>query len=183
MLEKGSVLHIRSILVVCRLKAKQVCLLHYFSLLTFCSFFSRYLSCVSQTMKKLQPFGDVPKKLTEQLRRSFVASRTFAQALLEGKQIVNKISKVTKASFYMVLYLRIFQLVFLLGCCKVISICSSWANPPTCALTGCKALFLIPRYVFCYVNLQPFANAAIMLSSLQSFTLACFLLPINECQL
>ena len=56
--------------------------------------FFRYLSCVSQTMKKLQPFGDVPKKLTEQLRRSFVASRTFAQALLEGKQIVNKISKV-----------------------------------------------------------------------------------------
>lgn len=51
---------------------------------------------MSQTMKKLQPFGDVPKKLTEQLRRSFVASRTFAQALLEGKQIVNKISKVRK---------------------------------------------------------------------------------------
>ena len=127
MLEKGSVLHIRSILVVCRLKAKQVCLLHYFSLLTFCSFFSRYLSCVSQTMKKLQPFGDVPKKLTEQLRRSFVASRTFAQALLEGKQIVNKISKVIVRIFtWMVLYLRIFQLVFfLLGCCKVISICSS----------------------------------------------------------
>ena len=45
-------------------------------------------------MKKLQPFGDVPRKLTEQLRRSFVASRTFAQALLEGKQIINKISKV-----------------------------------------------------------------------------------------
>jgi len=53
-----------------------------------------YLSCVSQTMKKLQPFGDVPRKLTEQLRRSFVASRTFAQALLEGKQIINKISKI-----------------------------------------------------------------------------------------
>ena len=69
-------------------------------------------------MKKLQPFGDVPKKLTEQLRRSFVASRTFAQALLEGKQIVNKISKVTKASFYMVLYLRIFQLVFCWGAAK-----------------------------------------------------------------
>jgi len=58
------------------------------------NFDSTYLSCVSQTMKKLQPFGDVPKKLTEQLRRSFVASRTFAQALLEGKQIVNKISKI-----------------------------------------------------------------------------------------
>jgi len=58
------------------------------------NFDAKYLSCVSQTMKKLQPFGDVPKKLTEQLRRSFVASRTFAQALLEGKQIVNKISKI-----------------------------------------------------------------------------------------
>merc|ERR1711860_256585 len=54
-------------------------------------------------MKKLQPFGDVPKKLTEQLRRSFVASRTFAQALLEGKQIVNKISKVIEFFTWMVL--------------------------------------------------------------------------------
>jgi glypican 4 (K-glypican) len=58
----------------------------------------RYLSCVSQTMKKLQPFGDVPKKLTEQLRRSFVATRTFAQALLQGKQVVNKILKVSHAA-------------------------------------------------------------------------------------
>ena len=56
--------------------------------------FFRYLSCVSQTMKKLQPFGDVPKKLTEQLRRSFVATRTFAQALMQGKHVVNKILKV-----------------------------------------------------------------------------------------
>ena len=45
-------------------------------------------------MKKLQPFGDVPKKLTEQLRRSFVATRTFAQALMQGKHVVNKILKV-----------------------------------------------------------------------------------------
>ena len=57
----------------------------------------RYLSCVSQTMKTLQPFGDVPKKLTEQLRRSFVATRTFSQALVKGKQIVNKIVKVRKS--------------------------------------------------------------------------------------
>lgn len=45
-------------------------------------------------MRKLQPFGDVPKTLTEQLRRSFVATRTFAQALDEGKKILNKIVKV-----------------------------------------------------------------------------------------
>ena len=69
--------------------------------LTIFSLF-RYLSCVSQTMKKLQPFGDVPRKLTEQLRRSFVASRTFAQALLEGKQIINKISKVRQRVIYVV---------------------------------------------------------------------------------
>ena len=59
--------------------------------------FSRYLSCVSQTMNKLQPFGDVPQKLTESLRRSFVATRTFAQALTEGKRVINRILKVGKS--------------------------------------------------------------------------------------
>ena len=52
------------------------------------------MSCVSQTMKTLQPFGDVPQKLTEQLRRSFVATRTFSQALMKGKQIIQRIVKV-----------------------------------------------------------------------------------------
>ena len=45
-------------------------------------------------MQKLQPFGDVPKKLTLQLRRSFVATRTFAQALAEGHKILAKILKI-----------------------------------------------------------------------------------------
>ena len=45
-------------------------------------------------MKKLQPFGDVPKKLTLQLRRSFVATRTFSQALHEGKKVLAKIVKI-----------------------------------------------------------------------------------------
>ena len=45
-------------------------------------------------MKKLQPFGDVPKKLTLQLRRSFVATRTFSQALQEGKKVLGKILKI-----------------------------------------------------------------------------------------
>ena len=45
-------------------------------------------------MKKLQPFGDVPKKLTLQLRRSFVATRTFSQALQEGKKILAKIMEI-----------------------------------------------------------------------------------------
>ena len=54
----------------------------------------RYLECVSKNMKKLQPFGDVPKKLTLQLRRSFVATRTFSQALQEGKKVLAKILKI-----------------------------------------------------------------------------------------
>jgi len=58
------------------------------------SFDGTYLECVSKNMKKLQPFGDVPKKLTLQLRRSFVATRTFSQALQEGKKILAKIMEI-----------------------------------------------------------------------------------------
>ena len=54
----------------------------------------RYLECVSKNMQKLQPFGDVPKKLTLQLRRSFVATRTFSQALTEGKKVLARIVKI-----------------------------------------------------------------------------------------
>ncbi len=45
-------------------------------------------------MRSIQPFGDVPQQLTEQLRRSFVATRTFAQALMQGKQVLSRITKV-----------------------------------------------------------------------------------------
>jgi len=58
------------------------------------TFDQSYLQCVSKNMKNLQPFGDVPKKLSLQLRRSFVATRTFAQALAEGKKIMTKILKI-----------------------------------------------------------------------------------------
>ena len=46
-------------------------------------------------MRSLQPFGDVPQKLSQQLRQSFVATRTFNQALSNGKKILNKIVKVS----------------------------------------------------------------------------------------
>ena len=63
--------------------------------INFDNLFLRYLQCVSENMQKLQPFGDVPKKLTLQLRRSFVATRTFAQALLEGKKILTRVLKIS----------------------------------------------------------------------------------------
>ncbi|KAG5878895.1 hypothetical protein JTB14_023554 [Gonioctena quinquepunctata] len=43
-----------------------------------------YLECVSSHMGEMKPFGDVPHKLGMQLRRSFVATRTFYKSLLKG---------------------------------------------------------------------------------------------------
>lgn len=48
-----------------------------------------YLRCVSEHMEELKPFGDVPHKLSIQLKRSFVATRTFAQALSVASDVVN----------------------------------------------------------------------------------------------
>ncbi|XP_075159917.1 glypican dally-like [Haematobia irritans] len=45
------------------------------------SFDEKYLRCVSEHMKELKPFGDVPDKLSVQIKRSFVATRTYGQAL------------------------------------------------------------------------------------------------------
>jgi glypican 4 (K-glypican) len=38
-------------------------------------------------MKELKPFGDVPDKLSVQVKRSFVATRTFVQALTAAAEI------------------------------------------------------------------------------------------------
>lgn len=57
-------------------------------------FFYRYLICVNTHMKDLKPFGDVPKKLSVQVKRSFVATRTFTQALNVGRDVVSKMQSV-----------------------------------------------------------------------------------------
>ncbi|KAK9504487.1 hypothetical protein O3M35_010809 [Rhynocoris fuscipes] len=54
-----------------------------------------YLQCVSERMKELKPFGDVPAKLSAQLKRSFVATRTFSQALIISSSIVNNMQKLS----------------------------------------------------------------------------------------
>lgn len=46
-----------------------------------------YLACVAEHMAELKPFDDVPHKLGVQLRRSFVATRTFYLALQKGAAI------------------------------------------------------------------------------------------------
>lgn len=50
--------------------------------------------CVSEHMKELKPFGDVPHKLSVEIKRSFVATRTFAQALTVAGDIVNNMLNV-----------------------------------------------------------------------------------------
>lgn len=56
---------------------------------------TRYLSCVSEHMNELKPFGDVPDKLSVQIKRSFVATRTYAQVLATGAEVLKKAMNVS----------------------------------------------------------------------------------------
>ncbi|XP_037796683.1 glypican-4-like [Penaeus monodon] len=58
------------------------------------TFNAKYLRCVTRHMEELQPFGDVPQKLTTQIKRSFVALRTFVQGLATGRDVVRNVLKV-----------------------------------------------------------------------------------------
>lgn len=51
-----------------------------------------YLNCVKGAMHKTQPFADVPEKLSVQLGRALVATRTFYLALDKASQIVRSIA-------------------------------------------------------------------------------------------
>ena len=57
-------------------------------------FDAKYLQCVTTHMDALEPFGDVPKKLSIQVQRGFIAARTFVQGLAVGRDVVLEISKV-----------------------------------------------------------------------------------------
>ncbi|XP_013772965.2 glypican-6-like [Limulus polyphemus] len=58
------------------------------------TFSDSYLACISDHMEELKPFGDVPRKLTLELKRSFIATRTFVQALAVGRDVVREIMEV-----------------------------------------------------------------------------------------
>lgn len=45
-------------------------------------------------MKDLKPFGDVPDKLSVQVKRSFVATRTFVQALSAAAEVAKSMVQV-----------------------------------------------------------------------------------------
>ncbi|XP_031416258.1 glypican-6-like isoform X2 [Clupea harengus] len=54
-----------------------------------------YLECINKYTDQLKPFGDVPKKLKSQVTRAFVAARTFVQGLTVGREVANRVSKVS----------------------------------------------------------------------------------------
>uniref|UniRef100_A0A1B0CKK2 Uncharacterized protein n=1 Tax=Lutzomyia longipalpis TaxID=7200 RepID=A0A1B0CKK2_LUTLO len=58
------------------------------------TFDDKYLGCVSEHMKQLKPFGDVPDKLSVQIKRSFVATRTYAQSLAAAADIVKNMMNI-----------------------------------------------------------------------------------------
>ena len=53
-----------------------------------------YLECITDHMGELKPFGDVPQKLSLQVKRAFIAARTFVQGLAVGRDVVLAVSKV-----------------------------------------------------------------------------------------
>ncbi|XP_017956717.1 glypican-6 [Drosophila navojoa] len=58
------------------------------------AFNDKYMQCVSEHMKELKPFGDVPDKLSVQIKRSFVATRTYGQALITAAEVSKKILQI-----------------------------------------------------------------------------------------
>lgn len=58
------------------------------------NFNDKYLECVGEHMKEMKPFGDVPQKLGVQIKRSFVATRAFSQALSVAADVLKNMQTV-----------------------------------------------------------------------------------------
>lgn len=58
------------------------------------NFDNKYLECVGEHMKEMRPFGDVPQKLGVQIKRSFVATRAFSQALTVAANVLKNMQTV-----------------------------------------------------------------------------------------
>jgi len=59
------------------------------------AFDDAYMTCVTQHMEGLRPFGDVPQKLKLQVKRAFIASRTFVQGLAIGRDVILAMERVS----------------------------------------------------------------------------------------
>lgn len=59
-------------------------------------FDAAYLECTVENMEEMMPFGEMPQKLILQIKRSFIAIRTFVQALNYGSQVLKTIMDVSE---------------------------------------------------------------------------------------
>ena len=59
------------------------------------NFDDNYLGCISENMKELKPFGDVPHKLSSQVKRSFVAIRTYSLAVNVAADVAKSMVNVS----------------------------------------------------------------------------------------
>ncbi|XP_013193574.2 glypican-6 isoform X2 [Amyelois transitella] len=99
-------------------------------------FDSRYLKCVSSNMRDIQPFEDVPHKLSLQLRRAFVATRIFHKSLQGGADVVRNMKPVEVS----VECARAFARMLHCGTCSGIEVkaCSRYCHN---ILRGCLPTF------------------------------------------
>ena len=58
------------------------------------AFDGAYLNCTVEHMEEMMPFGELPRKLILQIKRSFIAVRTFVQALNYGNEVLRTIMEV-----------------------------------------------------------------------------------------
>ena len=61
-------------------------------------FDDNYLECITNHMSELRPFGDVPAKMSGQVKKSFIAARTFVQGLQVGRDVIIALSRVCSLS-------------------------------------------------------------------------------------
>lgn len=58
------------------------------------SFDATYQHCILETADTLMPFGDLPRKISVQIRKSFLASKVLQDALVVGKQAIEDLLKM-----------------------------------------------------------------------------------------
>lgn len=63
---------------------------HYFD--------DRYWICIEEKTKTQKPFGNIPHKMTQGIRRAFVAARSFVQALATGREVVQNMMRISPVS-------------------------------------------------------------------------------------
>ena len=58
------------------------------------SFDATYQHCILETADTLMPFGDFPRKISVQIRKSFLASKVLQDALVVGKHAIEDLLKM-----------------------------------------------------------------------------------------